>query len=87
MDKAFAEVEEQEIPCTTTQDRMISPLIYTSQCVDRSIYACKFLVVLADFDICGILTFLIHFHADGQVIERALTNFKTHLVATNAGNG
>jgi hypothetical protein len=46
MAKAFAEVEEQEIPCTNAKGRMISPLDYTSQCVDRSIYACELLMNL-----------------------------------------
>jgi hypothetical protein len=41
MAKAFLEVEEQEISCVNAKDRMISPLVYTSQCVDRSIYACE----------------------------------------------
>ncbi|QDS73348.1 hypothetical protein FKW77_006791 [Venturia effusa] len=38
MVKAFAEVEEQEIPVNDAQERMISPLVYTSQCVERNIY-------------------------------------------------
>ncbi|TID25716.1 hypothetical protein E6O75_ATG03579 [Venturia nashicola] len=38
MSKAFAEVEEQEIPISDAQGRMISPLVYTSQCVDRNVY-------------------------------------------------
>lgn len=42
MGKAFAEVEEQDIPISDAQGRMISPLVYTSQCVDRNIYPCEF---------------------------------------------
>ncbi|RDI80514.1 hypothetical protein Vi05172_g9460 [Venturia inaequalis] len=38
MGKAFAEVEEQEIPISDARGRMISPLVYTSQCVDRNVY-------------------------------------------------
>lgn len=40
MSKAFAEVEEQEISIGDAQGRMIAPLVYSSQCIERNLYPC-----------------------------------------------